>query len=88
MFVDGNGYNCYKGELIYYVVLTEGGMYKVGWDFAEVISKNMAIWNTLIGLSLVQGLYKNKDKAVEYCDDANCGSAKAINKSFFAEVLE
>ena len=88
LFIDGNGYNCYEGELIYYIVLTEGGKYKVGWDFAEVISKDMAIWQTLIGLSLVKGLYKNKDKAEEYCDDANCGSSRAINKTFFAEVLK
>jgi hypothetical protein len=48
----------------------------------------MAIWQTLIGLSLVKGLYKNKDKAEEYCEDANCGSARAINKTFFTEVLK
>jgi hypothetical protein len=88
LFVDGNCYNCYEGGLIYYIVLTEGGKYKVGWDFAEVISKDMAIWQTLIGLSIVKGLYKNKDKAEEYCDDANCGSARTINKTFFAEVLK
>ena len=88
LFTDGNRYNCYDGDLIYYIVLTEGGKYKVGWDFAEVIAKDMAIWQTLIGLSLVKGLYKNKEKAEEYCEDANYGSAKAINKTFFAEVLK
>ena len=88
LFVDGNGYNCYDGELVYYIVLTEGGKYKVGWDFAEVISKNMIVWDTLIGLALVKGLYKNKHKAEEYCKDDNVGSSKAINKTFFAEVLK
>ena len=69
LFVDGNSYNCYEGEIIYYVVLTHGGTYKIGWDFAEVIHKNIDAWHTLISLSLVKGLYKNKDKAEEYCPD-------------------
>jgi len=87
LFTDGNGYNCYEGELIYYIVLTDGGGYRVGWEFADVISNNMAIWETLIGLSIVRGLYKNKDKADEYCQDANFGSEKAINKVFFRNLI-
>lgn len=87
LFIDGNGYNCYEDELIYYVVLTDGGRYKVGCEFAEVISNNMAIWKTLIGLSLVRGIYKHKDKANEYCQDANFGSEKAINKVFFRNLI-
>lgn len=82
LFVDGNGYNCYKGEVVYYVVLTEGGTYKTGWSFAEKIYKNIAVWDTLISLSLVKGLYKNKDKAEEYCYHAKVGAAKEIEKSF------
>ena len=82
LFVDGNCYNCYEGELIYYVVLTEGGTYKTGWDFAEEIHKNMDVWHTLISLSLVKGLYKNKDKAEEYCFDAKAGAVKETEKAF------
>lgn len=82
LFRDGNCYNCYEGELIYYVVLTEGGVYKTGWEFAEDIHKNMNVWHTLISLGLVKGLYKNKDKAEEYCFDANAGAAKETEKAF------
>ena len=63
LFIDGNCYNCYEGEIIYYVVLTQGGTYKTGWDFAEEIHKNINVWHTLISLSLVKGLYKSKNKA-------------------------
>jgi hypothetical protein len=82
LFVDGNCRNCYEGELIYYIVLTAGGTYKTGWDFAEKINENMNIWDTLISLSLVKGLYKSKKKAEEYCYDANAGSQKETEKAF------
>lgn len=82
LFVDGNFYNCYEGEIIYYVVLTQGGTYKIGWGFAEDIHKNMDVWHTLISLSLVKGLYKNKDKAQEYCYDAKAGAVKETEKAF------
>ena len=50
-------------------------VHKTGWEFAEDIHKNMNVWHTLISLSLVK-LYKNKDKAEEYCFDAKAGAAK------------
>lgn len=86
LFVDGNCYNCYEGELIYYVVLTQGGTYKTGWDFAEEIHKNMNVWHTLISLSLVKGLYKNKDKAEEYCYDAKAGAQRETEKAFLKRL--
>ena len=82
LFIDGNYYNCHEGETIYYVVLTRGGTYKTGWNFAEEIHKNMTVWHTLISLGLVKGLYKNKDKAEEYCFDAKAGAAKETEKAF------
>ena len=82
LFIDGNCRNCYEGELIYYIVLTAGGTYKTGWDFAEKIHENMNTWDTLISLSIVKGLYKSKEKAEEYCCDANAGSQKETEKAF------
>ncbi|MCH6574664.1 MAG: hypothetical protein IH795_05600 [Bacteroidetes bacterium] len=83
LFIDGNCYDCRNGEMIYYVVLSAGGKYKLGSDFAEEIHKNMDTWHLLISLSLVKGLYKNHDKAHEYCIDANAGSVKTIEKAIF-----
>lgn len=82
LFMDGNRLNCYEGELIYYIVLTAGGTYKISWDFAENIHENINIWDTLISLSIVKGLYKSKEKAEEYCLDANAGSQKETEKAF------
>ena len=84
LFVDANSYNCYKGEKIYYVVLSTGGSYTVDWQFAEDIYKDMSTWHLLISISLVKGLYKNRDKAYEYCFDAKQGSQKEIEKVFFS----
>ena len=82
LFVDANTYDCRKGEIIYYVVLSAGGVYKTEWEFAEEIHKNMPIWETLITLSIVKGLYKHKDKAEESCLDAYAGGQKEIDKAF------
>lgn len=88
LFIDGNGYSCYEGEMVYYVTLAEGGGYKTGWDFAEDIFKNMNVWHVLISLGIVKGLFKKAEKAREYCDDANCGSEQEINKIFFSNILK
>lgn len=85
-FVDANGYDCRKGDMIYYVALSAGGVFKTGWEFAEVIHENMGIWQTLISLSLVKGLYKNKCKAEESCFDAYAGGQKEIDKAFLKRL--
>ena len=82
LFVDANGYDCRKGDVIYYVALSAGGVFKTGWEFAETIHKTMDVWQTLITLSLVKGLYKNKNKAEESCFDAYAGGQKEIDKAF------
>lgn len=88
LFMDANSSYCHEGDLVYYVVLSAAGRYKVGWQFAEVIKQNMAIWDTLISLSLVKGIYKNKDKAEETCEDENFGSDKKISNSVFGDILK
>ena len=42
----------------------------------------MNVWHTLISLGLVKGLYKNSDKANEYCYDAKAGAQKETEKAF------
>lgn len=82
LFVDGNCYNCYEGEQIYFVVLSSGGTYKTGWDWAEEIHKNKGVWDALISTGLVKGLYKHSDKAEEYCYDAKAGALKETERAF------
>lgn len=86
LFIDGNGHDCYKDDVIYYVALDGGGTYKTGWDFAEEISKSLVTWNILISIGLIKGLYKNKEKAEEYCFDAKAGAVKETGKAFLKNL--
>jgi len=87
LFQDGHSNYVHKGDYVYYIVLSEGGKYKVGWQLADEVHAQMQVWSLLIGLSLVKGLYLEKDYAEELCEDYNIGASRTIDKSVFGNLL-
>ena len=86
LFLDDCSYNCYKDDLIYYVTISEGGVYKVKSESANTIHKNWGVWETLIEIGLIKGIYKNIENAQECCLNSNKKSTKEIDKAFLKEL--
>ena len=71
IILDTEGNNCYKGDLIYYVILTKAGFYTVKYTYAENIKKNKDVWDTLLETDLVKSIFLHEEHANAICDDLN-----------------